>query len=60
MPCKACDPAVGMMNNDEVPFAVSRSLNLGDCLEHGYRLQRLRGDPTTNVAYHESIPELEA
>src|SRR5260370_36948129 len=58
-PCKAGDPAVGVMNNDEVPFAGSRSLNLGDCLEYGYCLQRLRSDPTTNVAYHESIPELD-
>src|SRR5260370_28554998 len=58
-PCKAGDPAVGVMNNDEVPFAGSRSLNLGDCLEYGYCLQRLRSDPTTNGADHESIPELE-
>ncbi len=60
VPCKAGDPAVGVLNNDEVPFAGSRSLNLGDCLEHGDRLQRRRSDPTTNVAYHESIPEFEA
>jgi hypothetical protein len=61
VPFEASDPALGVLKNDEVKLARRiASSNLGYPIEHPYCLQRPWSDAPTNIAYHDSLSELEA
>src|SRR6266446_8013594 len=61
VPFEASDPALGVLKNDEVKLARRiASSNLGYPIEHPHCLQRRWSDSPTNIAYHDSLSELEA
>src|SRR5712692_9339381 len=60
LPFEVSNPALGVLKNDQMKAPRRASSPLGYPPQHPHGLQRRGSDAPTNIAYHDSLSELEA